>query len=82
MKFKSLISAVVCAAMLFCLCGCVDQHPDEASSVQISEETRLIATSPAVAQICSRLDLDLVGVCQTNSTSRKIFRISQRSAWP
>lgn len=69
MKFKSLISAAVCAAMLFCLCGCVDQHPDEASVAQdVSEETRLIATSPAVAQICSRLDLDLVGVCQTNST--------------
>ena len=29
---------------------------------------RLVATSPAVAQICSRLDLYLVGVCQTSGT--------------
>ena len=27
-----------------------------------------IATSPAVAQICNRLNLDLVGVCQTSGT--------------
>lgn len=31
-----------------------------------AENPRLVATSPAVAQICSQLDLELVGVCQTN----------------
>ena len=28
--------------------------------------TKLIATSPAVAAICDRLELDLVGVCSTS----------------
>lgn len=31
----------------------------------LSEEPRIVATSPAVAQICDRLDLNLVGVCST-----------------
>ena len=31
----------------------------------LSDEPRIVATSPAVAQICDRLDLDLVGVCST-----------------
>lgn len=31
----------------------------------LSGEPRIVATSPAVAQICDRLDLDLVGVCST-----------------
>ena len=30
---------------------------------------RIIATSPATAEICSRLDLDLVGVCKSNISS-------------
>ena len=31
----------------------------------LSDEPRIVATSPSVAQICDRLDLDLVGVCST-----------------
>lgn len=31
----------------------------------LSDDPRIVATSPAVAQICDRLDLDLVGVCST-----------------
>lgn len=31
----------------------------------LSDEPRIVATSPAVAQICDRLDLVLVGVCST-----------------
>lgn len=31
----------------------------------LSDEPRIVATSPAVAQICDRLDLDLVGICST-----------------
>ena len=31
----------------------------------LPDEPRIVATSPAVAQICDRLDLDLVGVCST-----------------
>ena len=29
----------------------------------MDEEPRIIATSPATADICDRLELDLVGVC-------------------
>ena len=32
-------------------------------------EPRIIATSPAVAEICDRLELDLVGVCTSSSSS-------------
>ena len=32
-------------------------------------EPRIIATSPATAEICSRLDLDLVGVCSSTISS-------------
>lgn len=33
---------------------------------RLSGEPKLIATSPAVADICDKLDLDLVGVCKSN----------------
>lgn len=70
MKCKQILAALLAGIMLFSLAGCVNQHPDESGSTNTSEtgEVRLIATSPAVAQICSRLNLDLVGVCQTSST--------------
>lgn len=42
--------------------GCVDQHPADA---QGRAAQRLVATSPAVAEVCDRLELDLVGVPQT-----------------
>lgn len=35
----------------------------------LSGEPRIIATSPATAEICDRLDLDLVGVCSTTTSS-------------
>ena len=52
--------------MLLCLSACVDQHPEEKSE-PVNENPRLIATSSAIAQICAKLNLDLVGVCQTSS---------------
>lgn len=55
---------VLAAAML--LCGCVDQHPEETSETAKTSDDKLVATSPAVAEICDRLDLDLVGVCETS----------------
>lgn len=69
MKFKAL-AVNVAAVLAFSLCGCVDQHPEEASD---SQELRLIATSPAVADITDKLELDLVGVC-----SSSISTISER----
>ena len=77
-RFLALGMALSLSAML--LTGCVDQHPEEDTSSSDAEETtaavepapeedpRLVATSPATAQICDKLDLDLVGVCTTAST--------------
>lgn len=69
MKLKRMAAALLAGLMLLTLAGCVDQHPEEPDDTGASDgPVRLIATSPAVAQICSRLELELVGVCQTNSS--------------
>lgn len=60
MEFRVLAAGL---ALTFSLCGCVDQHPEETSD---SQELRLIATSPAVADITDKLELDLVGVCSSS----------------
>ena len=75
-KFLAMALALSLSAMA--LTGCVDQHPEEASvssgtaqpaaSAAVEEDPRLVATSPATAQICDKLDLNLVGVCTTSST--------------
>lgn len=69
---KKLRIAVVLTAALMtaALCGCVDQHPEENSkaesgSVTNADDLRIAATSPAVANICDKLDIDLVGVCSS-----------------
>ena len=57
------------AVAVISLVGCVNQHPESAATkTEANKEVRLVATSPAVAQICSRLNLDLVGVCNTSGT--------------
>lgn len=66
MKIKKLLSVFIAGAMLLSLSACVDQHPEKTDNSVNAENPRLVATSPAVAQICSQLDLELVGVCQTN----------------
>ena len=70
MKKRAILSFIMVLALIFSLVGCVDQHPENKTSSQSgkTQSLRLVATSPAVAQICSRLHLDLVGVCQTSST--------------
>ena len=48
--------------------------PEEKAAVEaakkkvaaMDEEPRIIATSPATAQICDKLELDLVGVCSSS----------------
>ena len=67
MKLKKILSLVFAGVMALSVTGCVNQHPEETSSTNESGEIRLVATSPAVAQICNRLDLDLVGICQSTS---------------
>ena len=67
----SVVLALTCLASLT---GCVDQHAGQAktdaagTTYEIEPDARLVATSPAVAQICNRLNLDLVGVCETSGT--------------
>lgn len=67
MKLKKILSLVLAGVMALSITGCVNQHPEETSSTNESGEVRLVATSPAVAQICNRLNLDLVGICQSTS---------------
>ena len=67
MKLKKILSLVLAGVMALSVTGCVNQHPEETPSTDESGEVRLVATSPAVAQICNRLDLDLVGICQSTS---------------
>lgn len=61
--------------MLISLSGCVDQKQGGKTAEAkrkieaAGENPRLIATSPAVAEICDRLELDLVGVCTTSVSS-------------
>lgn len=68
MKIKKLLSVLLAGVMMFSFSACVNQHPEEAKTLVNTETPRLIATSPAVAQICNQLNLDLVGVCQTSGT--------------
>ncbi len=65
---KRLLCLVLACVLALGLIGCVDQHPEDSGTAAADENARLIATSPAVAQICNRLNLDLVGVCQTSGT--------------
>ncbi|MFR1480291.1 MAG: ABC transporter substrate-binding protein [Hydrogeniiclostridium mannosilyticum] len=67
MKMKKLLSFCLAGILALSITGCVNQHPEETSSTNESGELRLVATSPAVAQICNRLNLDLVGICESSS---------------
>lgn len=69
MKVKRIIALILSAVAVVSLVGCVNQHPESsATKTEVNKEVCLVATSPAVAQICSRLNLDLVGVCDTSGT--------------
>ena len=67
MKLKKILSLVLAGVLTLPMAGCVNQHPEETSGANESGEVRLVATSPAVAQICNRLNLDLVGICESSS---------------
>lgn len=71
MKLKCILSLILVLALSALMAGCVDQPPEDkngSTKTEADSQVRLVATSPAVAQICSRLNLDLVGVCETSST--------------
>ena len=67
---KRLASLALALVLMLSMAACVNQHPEAQAepSPEALENPRLIATSPAVAQICSNLNLDLVGVCQTSGS--------------
>ena len=55
-KIKSIISIITISLMLLLtLCSCVDQS----GKGKAGDGDSLVATSPAVADICSRLELPL-----------------------
>ncbi|ESA58773.1 heme ABC transporter, heme-binding protein isdE [Streptococcus pyogenes GA40377] len=58
------------ALMAFFLVACVNQHHKTAKE---SEQQRIVATSVAVVDICDRLNLDLVGVCDS-----KLYTLPKR----
>lgn len=64
MRLRILTVSVI-AALACSLGGCVNQHPEDNGDTA-SQELRLVATSPAVADIMDKLDLDLVGVCSSS----------------
>lgn len=66
MKIKKLSVLGLSVILSSTLLGCVDQHPDSAKEVNTAENVRLVATSPATADIMDRLELNLVGVSDTN----------------
>ena len=57
MKIKKLLSALMAGMMLFSLPACVNQHPEEGDDSTNTDYPKLVATSPAVAQICNQLNL-------------------------
>ena len=57
--------STLAACAVLGLVGCVDQHPAR-KSIGLSGSERIVATSVAIAEICDRLELDLVGVPKTS----------------
>ncbi len=65
---KKILSVMLTGVVLVTATGCVDQHPEQSAGGDTSQESRIVATSPSVADICDRLGIELVGVCQTSGT--------------
>ena len=78
MKMKKFLTLGLAAIMAVSMVGCVNQHPEEANGTAASsDDVRIVATSPATADICDRLELDLVGVC-----SSTLFRFKKMELTP
>lgn len=66
---KKLVSYILIGTMALSMMGCVSQHPNDSTDTsEVEADAKLVATSPAVADICDKLELDLVGVCETSGT--------------
>ena len=64
---RSALTLMGLGAASLVLSGCVNQHPDHDSGE--GGQLRLVATSPASADITDKLNLDLVGVCSSSISS-------------
>ena len=64
---RSALALAGLGAASLVLSGCVDQHPDR--DTDEDGQLRLVATSPAAADITDKLELDLVGVCSSSISS-------------
>ena len=67
-----LLAGVAVLTASLSLTACVDQHPDSTEGQSQADSVRLVATSPAAAQICDKLELDLVGVCRTSGRNGNV----------
>ena len=66
---KKLVSYILIGTMALSMMGCVSQHHNDSTDTSgVEADAKLVATSPAVADICDKLELDLVGVCETSGT--------------
>lgn len=70
LKKSLILLTLLCTAML--ISGCVDQSGK--SEGDDNDAPRVVATSPAVAEICSKLDIPLVGVCETEGELPKEYK--------
>src|SRR3712207_9537882 len=67
---KKVIKLIGLAVLSLALSACVDQHP---KAEKKADKERIVATSVAVVDICDRLSLDLVGVCDS-----KLYQLPKR----
>ena len=72
---KKLVSYILIGTMALSMMGCVSQHPNDSTDTSgVEADAKLVATSPAVADICDKLELDLVGVCESSGTIPDRYR--------
>lgn len=65
-RLAGALALAVCLVGSLLFSGCVDQHPERTADEGGTHEARIVATSPAVAEICDLLELDLAGVPTTS----------------
>ena len=81
MRFRRVVFLAVLSVMIVVMAGCVDQNRGE-SSGEAGEDLKLVATSPAVADICDKLELELIGVCSSTPVSYTHLDVYKRQGIP
>ena len=80
-KYIVLSSVLAFSALIS---GCVNQYEDSSTTTpsENNEDIRLVITSPAIAEITDKLELEAVGICDTSFEILKDMKMSKRSATP